>query len=117
MVRYDMHSHSSRSDGTLAPAEIVALAKERGLDGLAITDHDTFAGLDEAAGTAESAGLWFVPGIEFSAEYEGASLHILAYWVDPADTAIREELSRLVDSRPGRLYRGSALSLSPDSPS
>ncbi len=99
MSGFDLHSHTSRSDGTLSPADVVALAVERGLDGLAVTDHDTFAGLEEAASAADAAGLPFVPGIEFSAEYEGASLHILAYWVDTADEPIREELKRLSDSR------------------
>jgi predicted metal-dependent phosphoesterase TrpH len=78
---------------------VVALAAERGLDGIAITDHDTFAGLDEAEAAADGAGLVFVPGIEFSAEYQGASLHILAYWSDPDDAAIRDELQRLTDTR------------------
>ncbi|MBI3647427.1 MAG: PHP domain-containing protein [Actinobacteria bacterium] len=99
MPRVDLHAHSNRSDGTLTPSELVGLAVERGLGGVALTDHDTFAGLDEAAGAAQAAGLAFVPGIEFSAEYEGASLHILAYWVDPADAAIGEELRRLTETR------------------
>jgi len=99
MPGIDLHAHTDRSDGTLAPADLVALAADRGLEGVAVTDHDTFAGLDEAAAAAEAAGLSFVPGIEFSAEYEGASLHILAYWVDPADRAIAEELRRLTDTR------------------
>jgi predicted metal-dependent phosphoesterase TrpH len=99
MPGIDLHAHTDRSDGTLAPAEVVALAAERGLDGIAITDHDTFAGLDEAEAAAQAAGLAFVPGIEFSAEYQGASLHILAYWTDPDDRAIHDELQRLTDTR------------------
>jgi predicted metal-dependent phosphoesterase TrpH len=99
MSGIDLHAHTDRSDGTLAPAEVVALAAERGLDGIAITDHDTFAGLDEAEAAADAAGLAFVPGIEFSAEYQGASLHILAYWSDPDDAATRDELQRLTDTR------------------
>src|SRR6266446_3418494 len=99
MAGIDLHAHSSRSDGTLAPAEVVALASERGLDGLALTDHDTFAGLAEAREAAEAAGLEFVPGIEFSAEYDGASLHILGYWVDPANAPVNDELKRLSDTR------------------
>ena len=99
MPGIDLHTHSDRSDGTLAPADVVALAAERHLEGLALTDHDTFGGLGEAAAAAASAGLAFVPGIEFSAEYQGASLHILAYWTDPDDVAIRDELQRLTDTR------------------
>jgi hypothetical protein len=99
MPGYDLHAHTTRSDGTLAPAEVAQLAAERGLEGLAITDHDTFAGLDEAAAAASAVGVAFVPGIEFSAEFDRASLHILGYWVDPANGPVREELKRLTDTR------------------
>ena len=99
MPGYDLHSHSNRSDGTLAPAEVMRLAASRDLAGVALTDHDTFDGLAEAATEAEGIGLELVPGIEFSAEYDGASLHILGYWVDPADPAIDAELLRLTATR------------------
>jgi len=99
MPGYDLHSHSNRSDGTLRPAEVMALAAQRDLTGVALTDHDTFDGLEEAAATADELGLDLVPGIEFSAEYDGASLHILGYWVDPADAAIEAELLRLAATR------------------
>jgi predicted metal-dependent phosphoesterase TrpH len=99
MPGYDLHTHSTRSDGTLEPAAVVRLGAERGLEGIAITDHDTFAGLDEAAAAASEAGVAFVPGIEFSAEFEGASLHILGYWVDPENDPVRRELKRLTDTR------------------
>ncbi|MFN8231975.1 MAG: PHP domain-containing protein [Actinomycetota bacterium] len=98
VTRFDMHTHSARSDGTLEPAAVVELALERGLDGVALTDHDTTEGLREAAATA-SERIAFVPGIEFSAEYEGASLHVLAYWADPANAELQEELTRLTDTR------------------
>jgi 3',5'-nucleoside bisphosphate phosphatase len=99
MPGYDLHSHSNRSDGTLRPAEVMVLAAQRGLAGVALTDHDTFDGLEEAAATANEIDLDFVPGIEFSAEHEGASLHILGYWVDPDDAAIEAELLRLTATR------------------
>ena len=99
MPGYDLHSHSDRSDGTLTPAEEMRLAAERDLTGVALTDHDTFEGLEEAAAEADELGLDFVPGIEFSAEYDAASLHILGYWVDPADDAINAELLRLTATR------------------
>jgi predicted metal-dependent phosphoesterase TrpH len=102
MPGYDLHTHSNRSDGTLSPAEVVRLAAERDLAGIALTDHDTFEGLDEAAATADELGLELVPGIEFSAEYDGASLHILGYWVDPDDGAIDDELRRLTETRERR---------------
>ena len=99
MPGYDLHSHSNRSDGTLTPSEVMQLAREKDLAGVALTDHDTFEGLDEASAAAGELGLEFVPGIEFSAEYDGASLHILGYWVDPDDPAIDAELLRLTATR------------------
>jgi predicted metal-dependent phosphoesterase TrpH len=102
MPGYDMHTHSDRSDGTLPPAGVMKLAAERDLAGIALTDHDTFDGLDEAARAADQLGLEFVPGVEFSAEFDGASLHILGYWVDPEDPGIRTELLRLTATRSRR---------------
>ena len=99
MPGYDLHSHSDRSDGTLSPADEMALAASRELAGVALTDHDTFEGLVDAAKAADALDLEFVPGIEFSAEYDGASLHILGYWVDPEDESIQAELDRLTATR------------------
>lgn len=99
MSRIDLHTHSTCSDGTNTVAENVALAVERGLDGIAITDHDTTEGYGEADAAAARTDLRIVHGIEFSAEYDGASLHVLAYGVDPANRALRDELRRLSDTR------------------
>ncbi|MEP6759110.1 MAG: PHP domain-containing protein [Actinomycetota bacterium] len=99
MSGIDLHTHSRESDGTNTVAENVALALERGLAGIAITDHDTTAGYAEAEAAAAGTELRIIPGIEFSAEYDGASLHVLAYWVDPTDPALVEELRRLSDTR------------------
>jgi len=99
MPGYDLHTHSTCSDGTRTPAENVRMALDRGLDGIGVTDHDTTAGLDEAVAAAGGTGLEIVPGLEFSAEHEGASLHVLAYWVDPAHLGLRNELKRLTDTR------------------
>jgi len=99
MPGFDLHSHSAFSDGTETPTRNVQMAVERGLEGLALTDHDTFGGLEEARMAADEAGIAFVPGVEFSAEYDGASLHILGYWVDPTNEPVNEELRRLTDTR------------------
>jgi predicted metal-dependent phosphoesterase TrpH len=99
MSGIDLHTHSVESDGTNTVTANVELAIARGLAGIAITDHDTTAGYAEAATASAGTDLRIVPGIEFSAEYEGASLHVLAYWVDPADPALVEELRRLTDTR------------------
>ena len=98
MPGIDLHTHSVRSDGTNTVTENVALARARGLAGIAITDHDTTAGLDEAYAAA-GTDLTIVPGIEFSAEHDGASLHVLAYWIDPTDRELVAELRRLTDTR------------------
>ena len=99
MPGYDLHTHSSCSDGTETVEDNVARALDLGLDGLGVTDHDTTEGLARAMATAEGTSIEIVPGIEFSAEYQGASLHVLAYWIDPANTELRAELKRLTDTR------------------
>ncbi len=99
MTGIDLHTHSRESDGTNTIAENVQLAIERGLPGIAITDHDTTAGYTQADDAAAGTDLRIIPGIEFSAEYEGASLHVLAYWADPLDRALVDELRRLTDTR------------------
>jgi predicted metal-dependent phosphoesterase TrpH len=96
---FDMHVHSTFSDGTQSVTENVQLALERGLEGLAVTDHDTTAGFHEAQVASEATGVKIVPGLEFSAEYEGASLHVLGYWIDPNDPDLRTELERLTATR------------------
>jgi predicted metal-dependent phosphoesterase TrpH len=100
----DLHSHSTASDGTFAPAEVVRLSKEAGLVGLALTDHDTIAGLAEAAAEAARLGLTFVPGIEISAvpPLENGTLHILGYCIDPQNAVLTEMTRQLIDARDNR---------------
>jgi predicted metal-dependent phosphoesterase TrpH len=95
----DLHSHSNRSDGTFTPDELVRLAAERQLDVVALTDHDTTDGVEEAAATGREVGVEVVPGVEFSAEYRGTSIHVLCYWPDVDDPGLRDELRRLRDTR------------------
>ncbi len=84
----DLHCHSNHSDGTETPARLVQLAKEQGLVGFALTDHDTVSGLPEAARTARELGLHFLSGIEISSKIEGQELHILGYGFDPEHPAL-----------------------------
>lgn len=98
MPGYDLHTHSTYSDGTETVEANVTRALELGLAGLGVTDHDTTEGLDAAAAAA-GTDLEIVPGIEFSAEYDGASLHVLGYWVDPTHEELKAELQRLTDTR------------------
>ncbi len=99
----DLHVHTTRSDGTFTPSEVVELARRRGLSVVAIADHDTMDGVPEAARAAAGTGLEVVPGIELSAEHDGLSVHVLGYFLNPEHPELREELERL---RAGRERRG-----------
>ena len=101
----DLHTHSTRSDGTDAPADLLAQAAQAGLTTLAITDHDTTAGWDEAAEAAQRHGVALVRGAELSTRHRGRSVHLLAYLFDPADTALAEEMRRMREDRVPRLRR------------
>lgn len=99
----DLHSHTSESDGTFSPAELVAEAKAIGLEALAITDHDTFAGYDLAKPIATSAGLDLVCGIELSTKFRGRSVHLLGYFpVSEPNTEFRSWITGLQESRKKR---------------
>jgi hypothetical protein len=102
-VRIDLHAHSDRSDGTDSPAELVRHARDRGIDVLAITDHDTTEGWHEAADVAERCGVALVRGIEISARHRGDSVHLLAYLPDPTHAGLVAELDRVLDGRNSRL--------------
>lgn len=100
-MRIDLHSHSTASDGTDAPAEVARRAGAGGLRVLALTDHDTVAGHPEAA-AALPAGLTLVPGCELSCMDGGTSVHLLAYLFDPAEPELAAELRRLRSDRERR---------------
>jgi predicted metal-dependent phosphoesterase TrpH len=104
-VRIDLHTHSNRSDGTDSPAELVEKAKAAGLDVVAITDHDSTAGWDEAQETADRVGIVLVRGIEISTMLEGVSVHLLGYGFDPSDAPLLDELERILTGRDQRLPR------------
>ncbi|MEJ1230857.1 MAG: PHP domain-containing protein [Galbitalea sp.] len=101
----DLHTHSSVSDGTDSPAELVRAALAAGLGTVALTDHDSTAGWDEAFAAAAGTGLTVVPGMELSTNYGPASVHMLAYLFDPANPAIVEETARIRDGRMHRAER------------
>ena len=96
----DLHTHTTASDGTDSPERLIALAVERRLEALAITDHDTFEGADTALPLAQAAGLRFVFGVELSCMYEGKSPHLLAYFPNSApDAKFRAWVAAIIDSR------------------
>ncbi len=99
----DLHCHSTASDGTLPPAEVVRLAKESGLSALALTDHDTIGGVAEAAAEAGRLGLDFIAGIEISCEYpHPGTMHVLGYGVDPRSRTLLELTTTLLGGRDDR---------------
>lgn len=99
----DLHTHSSASDGTQTPGELVAAAVEAGLDAFALTDHDTTLGWDEATRAARHAGITLVPGIEVSCARGRRSVHLLAYLPDPGHPDLVAELGEARSSRATRL--------------
>ena len=102
-MRIDLHTHSSRSDGTDTPADLVRAAVAAGLDVVALTDHDSATGWDEASAAADEAGIGFVPGMEISCKHDGRSVHLLAYWPDPSYEPLVRMLDRVLQGRDDRM--------------
>ena len=99
MSEIDLHTHSTASDGTLSPFELVQLAKKQGLKAIALTDHDTIRGLDDALQAGKKFGLEVIPGCELSVEYPGGTMHILGLWVRPDAVQLNAALKSLRDKR------------------
>jgi predicted metal-dependent phosphoesterase TrpH len=95
----DLHTHTTASDGVCTPSENVRLAHKAGLVGIAITDHDTVSGLDEARLEGEQVGVEVVPGVEISTVDRGIDVHILGYYMNDKDALFNERLSQLRDTR------------------
>ena len=96
----DLHTHTTRSDGKLTPTELVRRAGETGVDCLAITDHDSVEGLEEAMAAArEFPKLELIPGIELSTDIPGGEIHMLGYYMDWHDRAFRSRLEELRETR------------------
>lgn len=98
-MRYDLHTHSDVSDGAFEPAQVVRNAAEAGLDGIALTDHDSMSGVASARAEGERIGLEVLTGCEISARWGDVSVHMLAYNVDPEDPRLAEELRWIRDDR------------------
>jgi predicted metal-dependent phosphoesterase TrpH len=101
----DLHSHTTESDGTLPPAELIAAARRAGVTTLAITDHDTFAGYDQAVAHARKAGITLLCGIELSTKLHGRPAHLLGYFPGGPSPAFREWIAGLQASRRDRNIR------------
>jgi predicted metal-dependent phosphoesterase TrpH len=105
LENFDLHNHSTASDGLLSPTQLIELAARTGVDSIALTDHDTAAGVEEAASAARAAGLEFVPGVEISVSWGSTTLHVVGLRVDPHAAALREGLASIRDGRFGRAQR------------
>ena len=101
----DLHTHTTASDGRCAPAELVARAAAAGVTVLSVTDHDTVAGCEAAAGACEAADIEFVPGIEITAVRDEADVHVLGYFIDPRSSALRVFLTEQRQRRFDRVGR------------
>lgn len=99
--RIDLHAHTTASDGTLAPVQLVEEARAQGLSVLGVTDHDTLDGIPEAIAAAD--GIIVVPGVELSTTVPDGEVHVLGYFVDPTDRAFVAALRSLADSRRRRI--------------
>lgn len=102
MMLADLHIHTTASDGALAPAAVVRLAQSKGLAALAVTDHDTTAGLEEALSTGNMLTITVVPGIELSTQFADTEIHILGYFLDFRNEPLQ---NRLADLRADRVNR------------
>jgi hypothetical protein len=98
----DLHLHTTASDGVLSPSEIVRYAKAKGLQAIAITDHDTIEGCEEGLAEGEKIGFEVIPGIEISAEHSPGSMHILGYFLDIHHPLLNERLEFLQKARAER---------------
>lgn len=104
----DLHVHSTASDGTLTPSQLVAEAKKAGLFAFALTDHDTVDGIAEAKEAAKAASIELIPGVELSTEYDGQEIHMVGLFLDETNEKLLRHLTHFRDNRDNRnlkMYR------------
>lgn len=101
-MRIDLHVHSNNSDGAFPPAEVARIARDAGLDAIALTDHDALGGIGPAREAGERIGLTVYDGCEISAVWRGGSVHVLGYFMDTTDPRLVEELAAIRDDREWR---------------
>jgi len=96
---YDLHAHTTASDGSLTPAELVTFARDAGIGVLAVTDHDVTSGLEEAMVASDSAGLQVIPGIEISVTWSYQTIHVVGLHIDPENRVLQTGLEKLKNFR------------------
>ena len=101
----DLHVHTNYSDSTFSPEEVISHAREKGLDAIAICDHDSVNGIEPCKKIASAAGIEIIPGIEMSAEKIDAEVHILGYFINWEEGWFREKLKQIQESRVKRVYK------------
>jgi predicted metal-dependent phosphoesterase TrpH len=104
-IAIDLHTHSNRSDGSLTPTELVQRAAAAALSVLALTDHDTIAGLDEARSAALQFGIRLVAGVEISASWRAQGIHVLGLWIDPGSRRLQGHLESQAERRRLRMRK------------
>jgi predicted metal-dependent phosphoesterase TrpH len=104
-VAIDLHTHSTISDGSLTPTELIELAAGIGLEAVALTDHDTLDGIAEASHAAQRAGVELIPGVELSLEWDRGGMHLIVLWLEPRTGPLQDRLAELQDARNGRNAR------------
>jgi len=97
--RIDLHTHSTASDGTYTPSDLVHYAKTKSLRALALTDHDCIDGLKEAMAAGKEIGVEVIPGVELSAKFQNGTMHILGFFVNPTDPIFLQRLVTLQEAR------------------
>lgn len=108
MDNFDLHNHSTASDGTLSPARLIELGARHGAQAMALTDHDTVDGLEEAAAAARRCGIGFVNGVEISVSWGETTVHVVGLGVDPRSAALAAGLDGIREGRLGRARRMAA---------
>lgn len=104
-MKYDLHSHSTSSDGSLSPEELVTRAKEKGVDFFALTDHDTISGISDASKQANELGLGFITGVEISTQWREYNIHIVGLNFDPDNSTLSKGLLNQKEARWNRYHK------------
>jgi predicted metal-dependent phosphoesterase TrpH len=102
MSEIDLHIHTTASDGTMSPSEVVRYAKKKGLRAIAITDHDTIDGIAEGLQEGSKLGLEVIPGVELSVDFSKGTMHLLGYYIDHTSVALLEKLAIVQQARAER---------------